>query len=403
MGYDRTRARQRRQASQAQERGHLWSSAFSDMHLVEPRTLGRQVWDDQGALSIPGVAKALHIHQLIGTMPMNAYRGVKPLTQPRLLAQPDLTTPGSTWYVQQHLRDWLLHGNACHLITSRDARDRPASTRYYPARQWEIRLTSDGFVEDYYLNGVEVPRRDVVHVQRGQHPLGRGLGWGIVEQHLLTLDRARLEEESERQSLRGGSVPSVAVITPQKSLTQANADAAADSWNRKLAGPGRQPVILPNGTQVVSLGWSAADNEMTAARQMTLTDLANVTGMDSYWLGAPGSSHTYRSPGPLWLALLRMTLETPTTLLEDAWSAAWLPDGQRLRFDRLTLTRDDLDRSITTMAKARAAKLYTYEEARVFLEMDPSVEEPTVEVPPPLDPTADDDADTETDPEETDQ
>lgn len=374
MRHDRTIARQRRQAtgSGVQERGLLWSSDVADMQFLEPRTLSRQVWNDQGALSIPGVAKALHIHQLIGTMPLTRYRGVKPLPQTALLAQPDLTSPGSTWYVQQHVRDWLLNGNACHLITARDARDMPVATRYYPARLWDVHLDASGFREGYWLNGTEVPMRDVVHVQRGQHPLGRGIGWGIVEQHIMTLDRSRLQEESERQTLRGGGVPSVAVITPQKNLTQANADKAADSWNRKLGGPGRHPVILPNGTQVIPMGWSAADSEMTAARQMTLTDLANITGMDAYWLGAPGSSHTYRSPGPLWLALLRMTLETPIKLMEDAWSAAWLPEGETLKLDRLALTEDDMASEVNMVIKAVQSGLWSREEGRIRLKMDPN-------------------------------
>lgn len=351
----------------------VWSSDVSDLQLLQPRTLSRQVWDDNGALSIPGVAKALHIHQLIGTMPLQRFRGVKPLPQTSLLIQPDLTSPGSTWYVQQHLRDWLLHGNACHLITARDRFGNAEATRYYPARHWDIHLDAAGFREAYWLNGVEVPFQDVVHVQRGQHPMGRGIGLGIVEQHLMTLDRARMEEESERQSLRGGAVPSVAVITPQKNLTQANADAAADSWNRKLGGPGRQPVILPNGTQVIPLGWSAADNEMTAARQMTLTDLANITGMDGYWLGAPGSSHTYRSPGPLWLALLRMTLEVPIRLLEDAWGAAWLVDEDvTLKLDRKALTEDDIASEVNMVIKAVGSGLWSREEGRIRLKMDPN-------------------------------
>lgn len=385
MRHDRTRARQRRQAVSAasagtQDRGLLWSSDVSDLQLLQPRTLTRQVWDDSSALSIPGVAKALHIHQLIGTMPLTRYRGVKPLPQTDLLRQPDLTSPGSTWYVQQHLRDWLLHGNAIHLITGRDRLGTVQSTRYYPARNWDVRLDSAGFREAYWLNGVEVPFRDVVHVQRGQHPLGRGLGVGIVEQHLLTLDRAKMEEESERQSLRGGAVPSVAVITPQKNLTQLNADKAADSWNRKLAGPGRQPVILPNGTQVVPLGWSAADNEMTEARKMTLTDLANITGMDGYWLGAPGSSHTYRSPGPLWLALLRMTLEAPIRLLEDAWGQAWMPaTDETLKLDRLALTEDDIASEVNMVIKAVGAGIWTWPEGRVRLKMDPSIPQPGTE------------------------
>lgn len=346
--------------------------------VIEPRTLSRQVWDESTAASIPAVAKALHIHQLIGLMDLDCYRGVKPMARrPRLLEQPDLTAPGSTWFIQQHVTDWLLSGNACHLITVRDAENQPAATRWRPAHQWSILQDSVGEIVGYQMNGVDVPKDDVVHVRRGHQPGAYGRGVGIVEQHLRTLDRAGLEEESERQSLRGGSVPSVAVIAPNKTLGPKEADEAADAWEERFGGPSRRPAILPNGTQVIPLTWSANDQQMIEARKMTLQDVANLTGLDGYWLGAPGSSHTYRSPGPLWLALLRITLEPMLRLFEDAWSQAWVPRGRTVRFNRLQLTRDDLQTSISTMAAGRAAGLVTYEEARIYLGSDPDVPEPT--------------------------
>lgn len=372
----------------------------------DPRRLSRQVWDARSAASIPAVAKALHVYQLAGLMDLDCYRGVTPLKRPRLLEQPDLTSPGSTWYTQQHVTDWLLSGDACHLITARDATGWPAATRWRPSSQWSIVQTADGDVEEYLLNGHRVPLEDVVHVRRGHHPLAHGRGIGIVEQHIRTLDRAGLEEESERQNLKGGGVPSVAVIAPQKQLSQVEADAAAEAWDEKLGGPGRRPAILPNGTQVIPLGWSASDNEMIAARTMTLTDVANLTGLDPYWLGAPGSSHTYRSPGPLWLALLRMTLEPMLRLFEDAWSAAWVPYGKRVVFNRLQLTRDDLQTSIATLSAARTAGLMTYEEARVYLGLDPDVPEPKgapVAPAAPEAPAPEDTADTATTDEVGDQ
>lgn len=357
-----------------EERGavsQLWPPASS------PRTLTRQVWDESTAASIPAVGKALHIHQLAGVMDLDCYRGDQPLSQrPRLLDRPDLTAPGSTWFIQQHVSSWLLSGNACHLITARDAYGQPAAVRWRPSHQWSILQSGDGELEGYLLNGVAVPVEDVVHVRRGHDPSGYARGVGIVEQYLRTLDRAALEEESERQSLRGGSVPSVAVIAPQKQLGQKDADEAADAWEAKLGGPGRRPAILPNGTQVIPLTWSATDQQMTEARKLTLTDVSNLTGLDSYWLGAPGSSHTYRSPGPLWLSLLRVTLEPMLRLFEDAWSEAWLPRGRRVVFRRSMLTQDDLQTSIATWAAARAARLATYEEARVGISMDPTVPEP---------------------------
>lgn len=350
--------------------GGFWPNA------VDPATLSVQVWDDVTASSIPSVAKALQIYQLVGLMDLDAYRGVKPLARPRLLEQPDLTSPGSTWFTQQNVRDWLLSGNACHLVTSRDAQGYPASVRWRPAHQWGVGLTTDGDVEAYYLNGKRVPNDDVIHVRRSHLPGAHGVGIGIVEQHIRALDRSGLEEESERQSLRGGSVPSVVVIAATKELDPKQAGAVADAWVEKLGGPGRRPAIMPNGTQVVPLTWSASDQQMIEARKMTLTDVANLTGMDGFWLGAPGSSHTYKSPGPLWLSLLRMTLEPMLRLFEDAWSQAWVPRGQRVVFNRLQLTRDDLETSIRTMAAARTANLATYQEARVYLGWDPDVPEP---------------------------
>ncbi|WP_375425983.1 phage portal protein [uncultured Friedmanniella sp.] len=344
---------------------------------TEPRTLTRQVWDETSAASIPSVAKALHVHQLIGLMDLDCYRGVKPMARrPRLLEQPDLTTPGSTWFIQQHVTDWLLSGNACHLVTVRDAEGQPAATRWRPAHQWSILQDGVGEIVGYQLNGVDVRREDVVHVRRGHQPGAQGRGVGIVEQHLRTLDRAGLEEETERQNLRGGSVPSVAVIAPNKNLDQKDADDAADAWEAKLGGPRRRPAILPNGTQVIPLTWSASDQQLIEARKMTLQDVANLTGLDGYWLGAPSGTLTYKSPGPMWLALLRITLEPMLRLFEDAWSQAWLPRGRTVRFNRLQLTRDDLQTSIATMAAGRAAGLVTYEEARVYLGSDPDVPEP---------------------------
>lgn len=385
MDYSRRAERMRRQASsesRAVSSGQVWPPDWSV--VTDPRTLSRQVWDETTALSVPAVAKALHIYQLIGVMPLRRFRGVKPLASTRLLDQPDLSSAGSTWFVSQSLSDWVLSGNAVHMVTARDAESLPAAVRYYPARCWHADFYTDGSVKDYYLNGKRVPFDDVVHVRRGQRPGAHGMGWGIVEQHLATLDRAGLESEAERQNLKGGGVPSVAVIAPQKDLTQANADAVADSWTTKMAGPGRQPAILPNGTQVIPLGWSASDSEMVEARKMTLIDVGNLTNIDSYFLGAQPGSHNYKSPGPLWLQLLRMSLEYPARLFEDAWSQAWLPPGQRVVFDRLALVRDDLQTSIATIAAARKARLMTYREGREYLGWDPDVQEPEAVAAPPV-------------------
>jgi HK97 family phage portal protein len=266
------------------------------------------------------------------------------------------------------VEDYLLHGNAVHLITMRTADGAARGTRWFPAHQWHVSdpsSTADGGV-DYYLNGRKVPREDVVHVQRGAAEGAPWRGVGIVEEHLKTLNRAGLQEAAESQNLSGGGVPSVAVIAPQTEISQTEIEDAKAAWEEKFAGPGRRPAILPNGTQVIPLGWSPEDAELTEARKLTLTDLANVFNLDPYWLGGQSSSYTYKSPGPMFLALLRISLEPVMADLESVWTLQWIPPaGRSVRFDRLALTRDDFATEVQIGAAAVAAGLMTKEEWRV--------------------------------------
>lgn len=336
--------------------------------VVDPKTLSRQVWDSQTARQIPGVGRALDLYGgLISQMPMDDYRGIQPMPRPRLLEDPDLDLVRST-FVRVHVEDLLVHGNAVHLVTVRDKHGWPAAVKWYPAHAWSI-TDQPG---EYYLHGRRVPEDDVVHVQLGADPNNTRRGVGVVEKYIKTLDRIALQEESERQNLTGGSVPSVAVIAPQKELTQVELDEAGSAWEEKFRGPGRRPVILPNGTTVTPLSWSPEDQQATLARQLSLTDTANMFNLDAYWLGAPGSSHTYRSPGPLFLMLLRTSLEAVLAPFEDTWSKFWLPRGRRVTFDRQRILADDLATTVKTLIAATGGKpVMTQNESRTKLGLAP--------------------------------
>jgi hypothetical protein len=106
---------------------------------------------------------------------------------------------------------------------------------------------------------------------------------------------------------------------------------------------------------------------MIEARKMSLLDAANMFNLDGYWLGAPTTSMTYRSPGPMYLNLLRTSLEPVMVDFEDVWSAAWLPRGQQARFDRQMLLRDDLQTTVTTLVAASGGPFMSTEEARQYL------------------------------------
>lgn len=345
--------------------GQLWPP------IVDPATLTRQVWDVDSARSLPGVGRALQLYGgLISQCALDQYRGdERLLPRPPLLQLPDVNLRARSTFVRMHVEDYLLHGNAVHLVTARYFADGAVrGCRWFPAHMWFVadpRSTRDGGV-DYYLNGRLVPREDVVHVQRGAAAGAPWRGVGAVEEHLKTLNRAGLEEAAESRNLSSGGVPSVAVIAPQPEIGEDEANAAKATWEEKFSGPGRRPAILPNGTQVIPLGWSAVDSQMIEARRMSLVDVAIAFNLDPYWLGAASSSHTYKSPGPMFLSLLRSSLEPVMADLELVWSTLWLPpSGRAVKFDRLQLTRDDWAAEVAAGVQAVDGGLITAEEWRI--------------------------------------
>lgn len=384
-------------APEGHKRDAVAGSLFAAGSIIEPRTLTRQVWDVNTAKAIPGVGRALGlIGALMQQMELDAFRGIQPLPRPRLLEDPDLDHVRSL-FVRLQVEDYLLHGNGAHLVTVRGFDGWPAACRWYPAQAWHT-VYEDGR-RRYWLYGREITNPDdVVHVQNGADPLNPARGVGLVEQHVRTLDRVALEEERERTDLTDGSVPSVAVIAPDNDdSSEEELDEAAEKWEEKFRGPGRRPAILPGGTRVVPLAWSPTDAQMVEARKASLVDVANMFNLDGYWLGAPASSHTYRTPGPLFVVMLRTTLEGILSPFEDTWSRAWVPRGQRVTFSRSKLTADDLASTITMLTKATGGPVMTTNEGREVLrlehveggdtlrtaaESDPSPDEPDT---PPVD------------------
>lgn len=338
----------------------------------DPKTLTRQVWDSETARSIPAFGRGLDlISGLASQMPLDAWRGITPLPRPRILEQPDLDLDLAT-YIQCMVEDYVVHGNGASLITARNADHTPAACKWFPAPQWFVQVDENTGRRRYYLNGLEVNPGNVTHVQNGADPLNPARGVGVVERYVRSLDRVGLQEERERTDLTGGQVPSVAVITPPGGDdTEEDLDAAATDWEAKFAGPGRRPAILPHGSQVVPLAWSPNDAEAQAARRASLTDVANMLNLDGYWLGAPASSHTYRTPGPLFLVLLRVTINRILTPFEQRFSAMWLPRGQRAVFDRSEVLGDDMKTTVETLTKATGRPIMTVNEARGRIRLAP--------------------------------
>ena len=347
---------------------------------------GPYVYDTASARRIPAVARSLGIYGgLCKQMRLDSWRGDDVLPRPRLLERPDPTRARS-WFTQVNVEDYLMEGNAISLVTSRGADGWPLTVQWVPAAWTYIVWTIGMARPDYYLLGQQLNFDDVIHVRRGADRFLPVRGVGVVEEFLSTLDRVASEEAYERQTLAGAAVPSVAIITPQATLTQDVADAAKESWMDKFGGPVRLPAILPNGTQVIPLAWSPSDSQLVEARHLSLTDVANAFNLDGYWLGAPTAGITYKTSAPQYQQVLLTSLEPVLVDFEQVWSDAWLPRGTDVRFGRDKLLREDLPTTAVALSTLVAADIATADECRAYLmgsPLDLSGPAPKPKPPPP--------------------
>jgi HK97 family phage portal protein len=353
---------------------------------------GPYVYDALSARRVPAVGRAIQLYAgLTKQCPREAYRGFTRLPTPRICERP-MVGRGGAWFVGVNVEDYLLNGNAVNLVVARGTDGWPLAVRYLPINYVYLSYDPQSGEESYSYLGMPLPFDDVIHVRRGIDRWYPVRGVGVVEEYISSLDRIAMEEEYERGALSEGAVPSVAVITPQSTLTQEVADQAKEQWVEKFGGPVREPVILPNGTVVQPLAWSPTDTQLAEARRLSLLDVANMFNLDGYWLGAPVAGMTYRTAGPQYQQILRTSLEPVMIDFEEAWSDAWLPRGQRIRFDRSQLLREDLATSTTAAVAAYKAGIITAPEARAFMDLPPDPIDDGELGPPAPEPTPIDDS-----------
>ena len=363
------------------------STLNGDGSLLPPAALGvyglpgPYVWDTNSARKIPAVGRAVSLLTgMCAQMELDVFKGFDRLDPgPRIAKRPDPDNARS-WFVSNSVEDYVLNGNALSYVTATGADGWPLAATWLPAA-WVYIMWVPGelpAVRYFYApavggTAVELDPAYVVHVKRGADRTYPVRGVGVVEQHLPTLDRVAMEEEYERSTLNGASVPSVAIIASQANLNQDIADQAKADWLAKYSGPTREPAVLPYGTTVVPLAWSPADTQLVEARKASVLDVASMFNLDGYWLGSPVAGMTYKTAGPQYQQILRTTLEPILADFEDVWSYAWLARGTDLRFRRSKLLRDDLGTTAMALSQLLPTGVITPAEARVMLGLPPTV------------------------------
>lgn len=288
--------------------------------------------------------------------------------QPGILTDPDpLSTP---WHYRWAAgEDLILYGNHFALMGEPDWRTgRPGWVVPIPAHDvWVITDPSRPVWYRWAVGGVTFDPDELLHVSAGARS-GELLGRGVLEQYGWWLGGVVAAEDYSRDTFAAGALPP-AVITSKQVQSQTDADDLKAKW-RNLTST-REPVILPDGTELKPVVGNAADQQLVEARTWNAQQVANAVGVPGYKLGLPGATMTYQNIVDADVDWVRDGVDRwaqPLTATITKWL---LPAGTEAVWDYAGRARADQRTTQTLLTGYTGAGILTVDEARGVLERPP--------------------------------
>jgi HK97 family phage portal protein len=324
-------------------------------------------WDLSWAVAIPAVWRArLLISQAIGDMPLGAWEGTQELPLPGVLRQPnppeDRCSTIAAWVC-----DLLDHGNAVGQIIHQPTRESDTIIPWHSTEVAVGRAPSGAAV--YTYRSVAYPADQVFHVKGMSGPNDlRGIG--VMEAGLSTIQRLTAESAYASKAFNSG-VPSGLLRVKDPDLQVGDDDDPAGYATAKGLKKAWQSSITSGDVAVLSelvdftpLSWTPTDAQMVEARQMSIVDVANMYGLDPYWVGSAQTSAPYQNVQDAAVQLARFTLGFWISALEAQLSRLVLRG--EARFNRDTILADPQSTRIDNAVKGLDAGLLTTDEARAY-------------------------------------
>lgn len=343
-------------------------------------------WGHDGfvrALGIPGAGRAIRLLSgLIGGLPWDAYTShgrdyaEKVSPRPILLEQPNpeearVVTFGAL------AADYLLHGNAVSVITSRDRNGVPTAAVPVPSRLVGIRrvngetysLLPVGAIE-YAIGGRTFSAHDVIHVKGLAEP-GKLRGIGVLEAHLNGCGSLDLAEELARQARNVGrdGVPTGVLKATSPDVTPDQLREAKALWLETQRD--RTVAALAPSTDFEPLAWNPEELQLIEARKLSLLEVANAFGLPPRYLGASsGDSMTYATSETEAIDLVKFGIGDHVARFEQTLSLLY-PRGTEVKANLDALLRADTAARYTAHETGIRAGFLLKSEARALEDLPP--------------------------------
>jgi HK97 family phage portal protein len=322
----------------------------------------------ESALSVPAIWRATTmISDSVGVMPLQAYRNDQKLEPtPRLLERPNpLETRVET--ISAMVAALILHGNYVAILGEPGPSGYPESI--YPVAPERVTIYKRDGRKYFRIDEIEYTSDQIFHIKGFSLP-GDVAGIGIVAAQRQGVGAAVAVMEYAARYFNGGAMPSYAIKSSNPDLTEDEADLLKIKWMEHYGGKSRIPAILNASTDIEPLTANANDSQLVEARNMAVSDSANIVGVPGNMVGAPNTSRTYSNVEAQGLEYLRTSIAPITTRIESTFTD-YLPRGQEAKFNYDSLLRADTYTRYQAHKLALDAGFLTVDEIRELEDLPP--------------------------------
>ena len=331
--------------------------------------------NEMSALGISTVFSAISlIADSIALLPVKTlrYDGQKTIftDKPKFLEKPNVGLDLSMFsLMHQIITSLAMHGNSFVLV-DKDRQGRPIQLT--PIHPEKVKVEMINGQKVYMLQTSKgnydrkITSNNMLHFTWYSYP-GQLIGVSPLRTNSNTYGLALAMERHIAQFYGQGGTPS-SVLETDRDLTAEQANILKETWlgnhNRN-----RKPAVLTGGLKWKAIS-DAAGNELIAARDQIVHEIARVFRIPAHLLLSKDGSNVYSNIESNGLAFIRHTLLPWIRRIEDGFSTL-LPGKQFVKLDTDEYSRGDQLSRVRSFQVAVSSGIMTPNEARAKMDLEP--------------------------------
>ena len=331
--------------------------------------------NEMSALGISTVYSAISlIADSIALLPVKTlrYDGQKTIftEKPKFLEKPNVSLDLTMFsLLHQTITSMAMHGNA-FILVDKDRQGRPIHLT--PVHPEKVKVEMQNSQKVYMLQTTKgsydrkITSNNMLHFVWYAYP-GQLVGVSPLRTNSNTYGLALAMERHIAQFYGQGGTPS-SVLETDRDLTAEQANILKETWINNH-NKNRKPAVLTGGLKWKAIS-DAAGNELIAARDQIVHEIARVFRIPAHLLLSKDGSNVYSNIESNGLAFIRHTLLPWIRRIEDGLTTL-LPGKQFVKLDTDEYARGDQLSRVRSFQVAVSSGIMTPNEARAKMDLEP--------------------------------